>query len=73
MSNITEEARKQFPYIKNRSLDQYCKREGFEAGAEWMKEKAIEALNSATNGYFIIGGINYSNLILEKFKQLINE
>ena len=46
---LEEAARKQFPYIKNRSLDQYCKREGFRIGSEWMMERALNSFCEVYN------------------------
>ncbi|MCD7923673.1 MAG: hypothetical protein LUI85_02825 [Bacteroides sp.] len=44
----------------------------YRAGAEWQKQKAIEAFKFATNGYFIIGGTDYSANRLSEFIDKLN-
>jgi len=40
---------------------------------ERMQQKAISAFQEVTDGYFIIGAVNYSKAIMEKFIQKLNE
>lgn len=44
----------------------------FAAGVEWERQKAIEAFKFATDGYFIIGGTNYSAKRLNEFIDKLN-
>ena len=44
----------------------------FTAGAEWERQKAIEAFKFATDGYFIIGGTDYSENRLKEFIEKLN-
>lgn len=44
----------------------------FMAGAEWERQKAIEAFKFATDGYFIIGGTDYSANRLSEFIEKLN-
>ena len=44
----------------------------FTAGAEWERQKAIEAFKFATDGYFIIGGTDYSANRLSEFIEKLN-
>ena len=39
---------------------------------EGMRQKAIEAFKFATNGYFIIGGTDYSENRLNEFIEKLN-
>lgn len=45
---------------------------GREKGKEEMRQKAIEAFKFATDGYFIIGGTDYSANILNEFIEKLN-
>lgn len=38
-----------------------------------MKERAIKAFVEATDGYFIVGGTDYTHSILEAFKSKLSE
>lgn len=43
-----------------------------EIAEEEMKQKAIEAFKAATDGYFIVGGTDYSANILNEFVNKLN-
>lgn len=43
-----------------------------EIAEEEMKQKAIEAFKAATDGYFIVGGTDYSANILNEFVKKLN-
>lgn len=49
------------------------KKDAREKGKEEMKKKAIEAFKFATDGYFIIGGTDYSGNRLNEFIEKLNE
>lgn len=38
-----------------------------------MKERAIKAFIEATDGYFIVGGTDYSKSVIEAFKSKLSE
>lgn len=44
----------------------------FISGFELGKQKAIEAFKFATDGYFIVGGTNYSEIRLKEFIEKLN-
>lgn len=46
--------------------------EAFIAGVDWQNNKAIEAFKFATDGYFIIGGTDYSAKRLNEFIEKLN-
>ena len=37
-----------------------------------LRDRAVAAFEEATDGYFVIGAVNYAGAILEKFKQKLN-
>lgn len=62
---------------KNGNTCQYYVHEGdaFEAitiAEKEMKQRAIEAFNTVTNGCFIIAGVDYSNIRLTNFINKLN-
>lgn len=46
--------------------------EAFIAGVDWQYKKAIEAFKFATDGYFVIGGTDYSENRLKEFIEKLN-
>ena len=46
--------------------------DAFIAGVDWQNNKAIEAFKFATDGYFIIGGTDYSAKRLNEFIEKLN-
>ena len=37
-----------------------------------LRGRAVAAFKEATDGYFVIGAVNYAGAILEKFEQKLN-
>ena len=62
-------------HVKN-SISNFCGfdlHDAFEAGQDEMKKKAADAFCKAIDGYMIIGGEDYSPVLLDRFKELLNK
>lgn len=60
------------PNIAADTIGQIVYETAFITGAEWERQKAIEAFKFVTDGYFIVGGTDYSESRLKEFIEKLN-